>query len=240
MNVLQYLMIVMCLKFSNVSPFGGWGPGEGFGHLGRKPPPDNPNADFGFDYFGINKNRFNYSAVVMSHKEPRSMRDPKFVAVAPNSFPFHEVYVHSGSRKVTRKLRKMKSEIQAKLKNSNRFRKAKKLPSRNVPSVPKRNFVTNSPRTKASKGRVKPPKKFPKTSNRARQGLTANDLWRLNRSSHKFTQTMGRKGRRLGNQIPAPRKDRKKQRKQNKFAKQSTQSNHRGFRKRKGRFNGRG
>ena len=52
--------VLMWLERGSGVPFGGWGPGEGFGHLGRDPPPDNPNADFGYDFFGTTKNRFNY------------------------------------------------------------------------------------------------------------------------------------------------------------------------------------
>ena len=52
--------MVMWIKICFASPFGGWGPGEGFGHAGRRPPPDNPNYNFGFDFFGTTENRFNY------------------------------------------------------------------------------------------------------------------------------------------------------------------------------------
>ena len=38
----------------------GWGVVERFGHAGRRPPPDNPNYNFGFDFFGTTKSRFNY------------------------------------------------------------------------------------------------------------------------------------------------------------------------------------
>ena len=42
------------------SPFGGWGPGEDYGHTGARPPPCNPNAVFGYDAFKLTNNRFNY------------------------------------------------------------------------------------------------------------------------------------------------------------------------------------
>jgi len=64
-------------------PFGGWGPGEGFGNTGFNPPPGNPNSDFGYDRFGITFNQFNYSAVVLQRREPKSMRNPLFTSVAP-------------------------------------------------------------------------------------------------------------------------------------------------------------
>ena len=60
MYVMNTVVLVIWIKISIASPFGGWGPGEGFGHAGRKPPPDNPNSNFGFDYFGTTENRFNY------------------------------------------------------------------------------------------------------------------------------------------------------------------------------------
>ena len=60
MDVMSTVLIVMWLRIGVALPFGGWGPGEGFGHLGRRPPLDNPNSNFGFDFFGTTDNRFNY------------------------------------------------------------------------------------------------------------------------------------------------------------------------------------
>jgi hypothetical protein len=60
MDVMSTVLIAMLIKTCIASPFGGWGPGEGFGHAGRRPPQDNPNSNFGFDYFGTTENRFNY------------------------------------------------------------------------------------------------------------------------------------------------------------------------------------
>ena len=42
-------------------PYGGWGPGEGFGHTGSNPPKENPNAAYGYDYEEILGDRFNYT-----------------------------------------------------------------------------------------------------------------------------------------------------------------------------------
>jgi len=122
----------MCLCSFKASPFGGWGPGEGFGHLGRRPPPDNPNANFGYDFFGTTKNRFNYSAVVMTHSEPRSMRDPKFVSVVPKVYRLTGAYTHSGFRDFTNQYNKKKSEIQTKIQKIKAFRNVKRLTFTNV------------------------------------------------------------------------------------------------------------
>ena len=48
------------IKMKMISSFGGWGPGEHYGHTGPDPPLFNPNAMFGFDAFGLTNNKFNY------------------------------------------------------------------------------------------------------------------------------------------------------------------------------------
>jgi len=298
MSWLPSLVILMLLHGSSASPFGGWGPGEGFGHLGKRPPPDNPNSNFGFDFFGTTHSRFNYSAVVMKHKEPISMRDPKFVSVAariPHVHLHTETYLHSGPKRTTKKLIKHKSEIGLKnnrnfrigkslpvekektsppskfkntvipttwtkvsrtpvknsnkfgigLKNNRNFRRGKSLPVEKVKSSPPskfRNKVIPTTRTKVSGTPVKNSNKFGKSRRRPKAGLTASDLWRLNRSNHQFTKTMGRpgrlgrEGRRINNKVRKP--DRKKHRRgPNKFKKKSKS---RALNRRNGRFSGRG
>jgi len=246
MSWLASLVILMLLQGSSASPFGGWGPGEGFGHLGKRPPPDNPNSNFGFDFFGTTHSRFNYSAVVMKHKEPISMRDPKFVSVAariPHVHLHTETYLHSGPKRTTKKLNKHKSEIG--LKNNRNFRRGKSLPVEKVKASPPskfRNKVIPTTRTKVSGTPVKNSNKFGKSRRRPKAGLTASDLWRLNRSNHQFTKTMGRpgrrgrEGRRINNKVRKP--DRKKHRRgPNKFKKKSKS---RALNRRNGRFSGRG
>ena len=43
-----------------VARYGGWGPGEDYGHTGHQPPTHNHNARFGFDQLGILQDKFNY------------------------------------------------------------------------------------------------------------------------------------------------------------------------------------
>ena len=43
-----------------VGSYGGWGPGESFGHTGGIAPTDNTNANYGYDQLGVLNNRFNY------------------------------------------------------------------------------------------------------------------------------------------------------------------------------------
>merc|ERR1712083_493215 len=70
--------------------------------MGR-PPKTNPNAQFGYDRFGTTHNQFNYSALVMLHKEAKMMRDAKYVAVAPrvpeNSLSHHHHHHHHSKRR---------------------------------------------------------------------------------------------------------------------------------------------
>ena len=52
--------LLLLVSSGLASPFGGWGPGEDYGHTGVRPPPCNPNAVFGYDAFKLTNNRFNY------------------------------------------------------------------------------------------------------------------------------------------------------------------------------------
>lgn len=82
-GLVRFCLQLLLLHSSLASPFRGWGPGEGYGNAGRRPPTENPNAKFGYDYFGTTHNRFNYSAIMMRHEEHEMMHDAKHVAVAP-------------------------------------------------------------------------------------------------------------------------------------------------------------
>ena len=123
-----------------------------------------------------------FSAVVMTHQAPISMRDPKFISVAAKVFPLPKKYLHSGPKRTN------KSEFQS--KKSKLLRRGKETPFKPIigaSPIKTRNNQSTTAQTKLSK--VKRPKKRPRGS------LTASDLWMLNRSSHKFTNTMGRKAR---------------------------------------------
>ena len=137
-----------------------------------------------------------FSAVVMNHQEPISMRDPKFVSVAAKVFELPRTYFYSEPRSMSKSLRNNKKEFQ--LNKSKLLRKGKEILFHQVKSAPPikpRKPVGTKAQTKVLKKQVKRPKKFVKPKRRPRGSLTASDLWRLNRSSHKFTKTMGRKGR---------------------------------------------
>merc|ERR1712083_6852 len=222
------LLALMWFTLTKASPFGGWGPGEGFGHLGKGPPPENPNSNFGYDFFGTTHNRFNYSAVVMKHNEPRSMRDPKFVSVAAEVHHHRETYIQSVPKRTSKKHLKHKSEFSS--RNTRKFRRGKSFPFKNVKSGPiskpnKLIQATNKDKvnqSKKSQPKVKHSNKFSKLRSRSsvQKTLSASDLWRMNRSSHQFNKTMthGGKGRRdrKGRQSRtrtknSPEKERKKQ-----------------------------
>jgi hypothetical protein len=145
---------------------------------------------------------FVFSAVIMSHQEPISMRDPKFVSVAAKVLPLHKHYLHSGPTSVPTFLRKNKSEI--KQKESKLSRRGKEIPFKPVKAMPtsktKKHFGSTA-QTQVFRNQVKKPKKFSKPKRRGRGRLTSSDLWRLNRLSHKFTKTMGRKGRERNNKV---------------------------------------
>jgi len=206
MSWLASLLTLVMVAVSSASPFGGWGPGEGFGHLGRRPPPSNPNSNFGFDFFGTTHNRFNYSAVVMKHSEPRSMRDPKFVSVAAKvpHHQFRETYLRSGAKRKSKKFQKHRSEI--KPKNSMKFRRGKDFPIKNVKADPFFKQKKPAPRSKVSRPGVKHSRKSAPRRNwrklsklRSRKagqtGLNASDLWMLNSASNQFSKTMRKQGR---------------------------------------------
>ena len=132
----------------------------------------------------------------MSHQEPISMRDPKFVSVAARVFPLPKKYFYSGPKKVTTTFRKNKSGIL--LENFRLLPKGKEIPFRQgkaIPTSKTRKHGGTTAQTKVKKTHIKSPKKISKPRRRPHGSLTASDLWRLNRSSHKFTKTMGRKGR---------------------------------------------
>jgi len=202
MQWVSSLLAVMWLTLANASPFGGWGPGEGFGHLGKRPPPQNPNSNFGYDFFGTTHNRYNYSAVVMKHNEPISMRDPKFVSVAADVHHHKETYLRSGPKITSKKHLKHRSEFSS--RNSRKFRRGKSFPFNNVKTGPLQKQNNLSPPTndnkvnryKTSRPKVKQSNKSTKFSLRSpvTTALSASELWRLNRSSHKFNNFMDKQG----------------------------------------------
>ena len=54
------LLVIFIHKLSYCEGYGGWGPGEDYGHAGRNPPPNNWNAVYGYDQANILNNRYNY------------------------------------------------------------------------------------------------------------------------------------------------------------------------------------
>merc|ERR1712243_241411 len=130
----MFLVPLMMCALARASPFGGWGPGEGFGHLGKRPPPNNPNSNFGYDFFGTTHNRFNYSAVVMKHNEPRSMRDPKFVSVAAEVKHLKKTYIRPGPNKSFKKHSEYKSDFQS--KKPKVFRNGRLFPDKSLKTSP--------------------------------------------------------------------------------------------------------
>ena len=57
---MMMMMMMVCLVFP-VCGYGGWGPGEDYGHAGRDPPRKNWNAIYGFDNSGTLRDRYNYT-----------------------------------------------------------------------------------------------------------------------------------------------------------------------------------
>ena len=55
-------MVLVWLEVCACSPYGGWGPGQGFGHTGRTFPPPNPNAIYGYDKLGLFGDDTSYGA----------------------------------------------------------------------------------------------------------------------------------------------------------------------------------
>jgi hypothetical protein len=124
----------------------------------------------------------------MRHQEPISMRDPKFVSVAAKVFTLPNKYQYSGPKSVSKPFRKNISEIQ--LRQSKLLQRGKEIPSKPIKIVPPIKTNKHVGTTAQRK-----PKKVFKPKRQTPGSLTASDLWRLNRSSHKFTKTMGRKAR---------------------------------------------
>ena len=143
----------------------------------------------------------------MTHQAPISMRDPKFVSVAARVFHLPKIYPHSGPKVVSRSFRKNKSEI--KLRKSKLLRRGEEIlykPIKAAPPIKTRKHVGTTAQNKVNNKPVKRPKKIVKPKRQIRGSLTASDLWRLNRSAHKFTKTMGRKERKGRN---SKRRDKK-------------------------------
>ena len=140
-----------------------------------------------------------FSAVVMKHNEPISMRDPKFVSVAADVHHHKETYLRSGPNIISKKHLKHKSEFSS--RNSRKFRRGKSFPFNNVRTGPLQKQNNLSPPTndnkvnryKTSRPKVKHSSKFSSRSP-VTTALSASELWRLNRSSHKFNKTMDKQG----------------------------------------------
>ena len=125
----------------------------------------------------------------MSHQEPISMRDPKFVSVAAKVFPPPKNYLYSGPKNVSKTFRKNKGGILS--KKSQLVRKGKEILFKKS-KTRKHGGTTAQNVNKKHRKRLN---KIFKPKRRPHGSLTASDLLRLNRSSNKFTKTMGRKSR---------------------------------------------
>jgi len=178
------LLLLFSLHLLAARPFGGWGPGEGFGHASRNRPPDNPNANFGYDFFGTTHGRYNYSEVLMTHSAPASMLDPHHVAVAA------EGGGRRGRARAAARLHRLHRTLAARRGKSRRRSRRRKEKKLGVDQATYRNSVTRN-------------QKKPKET--VRDELTAGDLWRLNKTSQMFSENFSRKGKRLSHSKRRPR-----------------------------------
>merc|ERR550532_1208741 len=65
------LALASLLGLQTTLGYGGWGPGEGFGHTGQQLT-TNTNGLFGFDQLGILQDRFNYSSILRRNQLSRT------------------------------------------------------------------------------------------------------------------------------------------------------------------------
>ena len=138
----------------------------------------------------------------MKHNEPISMRDPKFVSVAADVYHHKETYLRFGPNITSKKHLKHRSEFSS--RNSRKSRRGKSFPFNNVKTgtLQKQNNLnptTNDNkvnRYKTSRPKVKHFNKSSKSNLRSpvATSMSASELWRLNRSSHKFNKTMDKQG----------------------------------------------
>merc|ERR1719147_621638 len=77
-------LVVMLYLSDPVFGYGGWGPGEDYGHAGRNPPRKNWNALYGYDNTDTLHDRFNYTAAVEEKALPPNLRSPLVVSVVPD------------------------------------------------------------------------------------------------------------------------------------------------------------
>jgi hypothetical protein len=110
-----------------------------------------------------------------------------FVSVAAKVFTLPKQYPCSRKKSVSKNVRENKNEIQ--LDPSKIFQRGK---SRLFKT---RTHMGETSQTKVTKKPMKRPTNCLKGKKWHRGSLTASDLWRLNRSSHNFSNTMGRKAR---------------------------------------------
>lgn len=75
-GVLSFVLIQNLLSHHDFSveakPYGGWGPGEGFGHTGNTFPAPNPNAIYGYDFHNLFDNWTTYGSRYNQHRVNRT------------------------------------------------------------------------------------------------------------------------------------------------------------------------
>lgn len=171
--ILQLYMI----KIIKSVPFGGWGPGEGYGNAGFEPPAKNPNAIFGYDFFGVTANRFNYSAIVIQDNVPSTLKDPMFTAMAPRVSKHHR----SQHIKLSTPIPRFSDKNRLKSFRNSAKRtmgiKSSEQEKRKIKSLKPRKQHEN--RTNSKRGR-----KISNTS--VKKSFTASELWKLNRAATKY------------------------------------------------------
>lgn len=85
------------------APYQGYKPDEGLGNTGEKPPPENPNANFGYDYHNLFNDWTQYGRTYNRHKDRRQLaRFKKFIGppeVYESNLIDDEGEYYKGSRK---------------------------------------------------------------------------------------------------------------------------------------------
>jgi len=195
-----FYLLLLAADPSLSSPFRGWGPGEDYGNAGFKPPKENPNSDYGYDYFDTTGDQFNYSSIIMLHQESEIIRNAKYAPSMP-IIPISALRHHSdhsrhmskggkgsdNSMRVNGKKRREKSKLLGKSTNSVVVPvvKRKKIKTvrgketekpQNLPAKPTRNHRKD--------GRKRKTGRKAKTTG----SLNAGDLWSLNRNAGSFQE----------------------------------------------------
>jgi len=197
--VVEVLVAVLLLPTTLALPFRGWGPGEGYGNAGRRPPAGNPNAAFGYDRFGLTRDKYNYSAIVLQHSVASMLLDAKYVAMVP-AVPRARRHRHHGGHQGTVEV-PMFIEAHP---SSSRGQQTRKKSSGPVRKQSKPKAKLNQKKRQRSRGKLRtaPSKRVsslpPRKGRRSRKQappLTAGDLWSLNGSAKNF-QELRKRGRR--------------------------------------------